>query len=108
GPRLRRTVGEALDAWQQVWVVVDGGSDGSARLLDDMLDPARPGYQPGLRVIELPVNRGKGAAILHGIAEAAQAGYTHVLTMDADGQHPADSIPEFMAASAAAPLAMIL
>ena len=108
GPRLRRTVEEALAAWQPVWVVVDGSSDGSARLLDDMLDPARPGYHPGLRVIELPVNRGKGGAILHGIAEAAQAGYTHALTMDADGQHPADSIREFMAASAAAPKAMVL
>ena len=108
GGRLRRTVEEALAFWQPVWVVVDGSSDGSARLLDDMLDPARPGYQPGLRVIELPVNRGKGAAILHGIAEAAQAGFTHALTMDADGQHPADSIPQFMAASAAAPTAMIL
>jgi glycosyltransferase involved in cell wall biosynthesis len=108
GPRLRRTVEEALAVWQPVWVVVDGSSDGSARLLDDMLDPGRPGYQPGLRVIELPVNRGKGAAILHGIAEAAQAGYTHALTMDADGQHPADSIQQFMAASAAAPQAMIV
>lgn len=108
GPRLRRTVEEALAAWQPVWVVVDGSSDGSARLLDDMLDPARDTYQPGLRVIELPVNRGKGAAILHGITEAAQSGYTHVLTMDADGQHPAASIAAFMAASREAPHAMIL
>lgn len=108
GPRLRETVKEALAVWQPVWVVVDGSSDGSARLLDEMLDPAYPGYEPGLRVIELPVNRGKGAAILHGITEAAQAGFTHALTMDADGQHPAASIPAFMAASEASPRAMIL
>ncbi|HVH84268.1 MAG TPA: hypothetical protein VM713_08135, partial [Steroidobacteraceae bacterium] len=35
-------------------------------------------------------------------------GYTHVLTMDSDGQHPAECIGSFMSASAAAPEAMIL
>jgi hypothetical protein len=40
------------------------------------------------------------------LAEAA--GYTHVLTMDADGQHPADMIPEFMAMSIAHPDAVVL
>lgn len=108
GPRLLQTVQQALDVWQAVWVVIDGSTDGSARLLDGLLDPAHPLFRPGLRVIELPANQGKGAAILHGITAAVQAGFTHVLTMDADGQHPADLIPEFMAASVAAPAAMIL
>ncbi|TXH22180.1 MAG: glycosyltransferase family 2 protein, partial [Elusimicrobia bacterium] len=53
-------------------------------------------------------NRGKGAAVLVGLEAASAAGYTHALTMDADGQHPADLIPEFMAASQAHPEAMIL
>jgi hypothetical protein len=35
-------------------------------------------------------------------------GFTHVLTMDSDGQHPAESIPAFMEASLAAPESMIL
>ncbi|MEP6823188.1 MAG: glycosyltransferase family 2 protein, partial [Ramlibacter sp.] len=39
---------------------------------------------------------------------AAAAGFTHVLTMDSDGQHPADLIPSFMAASQQAPAAMVL
>ena len=46
--------------------------------------------------------------MLHGLRAAAAAGFTHALTMDADGQHPADKIPDFMAASRAAPDAMIL
>jgi hypothetical protein len=42
-------------------------------------------------------------------AQAAQAaGYTHILTMDSDGQHPADHIGRFMAASLAEPGALIL
>jgi glycosyltransferase involved in cell wall biosynthesis len=53
-------------------------------------------------------NQGKGAAVLAGLDAANAAGFTHVLTMDADGQHPADLIPQFMAASQAHPDAMIL
>lgn len=101
GPRLLRTVTEALAAWSPVWVVVDGSTDGSDAAL------ARAAL-PGLRVLSLSVNGGKGAAVLHGIRAAAAAGYTHVLTMDADGQHPADYIEAFMAASMDAPAAMIL
>jgi glycosyltransferase involved in cell wall biosynthesis len=52
-----------------------------------------------LRVWVLPVNQGKGGAVLRGLREAQAAGYTHALVMDADGQHPAALIPEFMAAS---------
>ena len=52
-------------------------------------------------MLVLPHNQGKGAAVLHGLREAAAAGFTHVLTMDADGQHPAALIPEFMAMSRA-------
>ena len=108
GARLLVTVTEALAHWQPVWVVIDGSSDGSARLLDPLQDPASPQYQPGLRVFELAENRGKGGAILHGLVEALQAGFTHALTMDADGQHPADMIPVYMARSIEAPQAMVL
>lgn len=108
GPLLLQTVQEALAAWQPVWVVIDGSTDGSARLLDGLTNPDLPTFRPGLRVIELAPNQGKGGAILHGITAAAQAGFAHALTMDADGQHPADLIQAFMAASEAAPRAMIL
>ena len=108
GPQLLRTVEEALAHWSRVWVVIDGSTDGSARLLDALLTPTKDSGEAGLVVMTLPANRGKGAAILHGITAAAHAGFTHVLTMDADGQHPADRIPEFMAASEAQPRAMIL
>ena len=63
---------------------------------------------PGLTLIELPVNGGKGAAVLHGLKAARDAGYTHALTMDSDGQHPADLIPAFMQTSQRRPEAMVL
>src|ERR1700704_5436722 len=82
GPKVFSTVGAALDQWSPVWVVVDGSTDGSAQQLAQMTATA-----PGLRILVLPENRGKGAAVLHGIREAMRAGFTHALTMDSDGQH---------------------
>jgi glycosyltransferase involved in cell wall biosynthesis len=103
GPKLLDTVEAALRHWSPVWVVIDGSSDGSG----DILAPLAQS-NAGLRILVLPSNRGKGAAVLHGLREARAAGFTHALTMDADGQHPADRIPEFMAVSQADPKALVL
>jgi glycosyltransferase involved in cell wall biosynthesis len=84
-------------------VVVDGSTDGSTEKLLSLAEG-----DPGLRVIVLPVNRGKGGAVLEGAELAMAAGFTHALTMDSDGQHPSDLIATFMAASCASPSAMIL
>ena len=103
GPLVLRTVREARRAWTPVWVVVDGSSDGTdAQLLDLAAADA------GLRVDVLARNAGKGAAVLHALEAAHAAGFTHALTMDADGQHPVDLIETFMRASVARPDAMIL
>jgi hypothetical protein len=103
GTGVLDTVRQARAQWTPVWVVVDGSTDGTGRLLQD--EAAR---DPGLRVIVLPENQGKGSAVLHGIEQAAREGFSHALTMDSDGQHPADLIPAFMAASQRAPGAMVL
>lgn len=103
GPKVLATVRAALAQWTPVWVVVDGSTDGSTERLQ-----ALASEMPGLKVIVLPVNRGKGSAVLAGLSEAEAAGYTHVLTMDSDGQHPAELIPAFMAASQARPETMVL
>ncbi|HZV55041.1 MAG TPA: glycosyltransferase family 2 protein, partial [Rhodocyclaceae bacterium] len=103
GARVYDTVRAARAQWAPVWVVVDGSTDGSADGLRAMAaDDA------GLRLIVLPENRGKGSAVLAGITQASAQGYTHALTMDSDGQHPADLIPEFMRASQQRPDAMVL
>jgi glycosyltransferase involved in cell wall biosynthesis len=103
GPQVYATVAAARAQWMPVWVVVDGSTDGTAQGLQAMADS-----DPGLRVLLLTENSGKGAAVLHGLHQAAAAGYTHALAMDSDGQHPADLIPEFMQASLRRPEAMIL
>jgi glycosyltransferase involved in cell wall biosynthesis len=103
GPLVLRTVREALAQWAPVWVVIDGSTDGTAGELQSLA-----AGDPRLRALVLPVNQGKGAAVLHGLKQAASEGFTHVLTMDADGQHPASHIGVFMAASQHAPEAMVL
>lgn len=103
GEKVYETVRGARQFWGPVWVVVDGSTDGSAeRLL------AMAAEDEALRVLVLARNSGKGAAVLHGLEQATLAGYTHVLTMDSDGQHPPQCIPAFMAESARQPQAMIL
>ncbi len=103
GDRVLHTVREACREWDPVWVVVDGSTDGSAEKLERLALA-----EPGLRVIVLAHNRGKGGAILHGLEQADREGFTHVLAMDADGQHPAAKIREFMAVSAQRPEALVL
>jgi len=64
--------------------------------------------EPGLAVFVLPENRGKGAAVLYGLRRAQASGFTHALSLDSDGQHPAERIEAFMQASMAEPDAMVL
>jgi hypothetical protein len=103
GGKVLQTVWDARRIWQPVWVVVDGSTDGTLEALQ-----ALSREDPDIRVLALPRNQGKGAAILHGLREAEAAGYTHAMTLDADGQHPTDKILEFMATSTANPEALIL
>jgi glycosyltransferase involved in cell wall biosynthesis len=104
--RVLPVVRGAMDAWAPVWVVVDGSTDGSAEALVGL--EAEVGDASRLRVMVLPENGGKGGAVLHALREAQAKGFTNALTMDADGQHPAEAIGNFMAASIGAPGAMVL
>jgi uncharacterized protein (DUF2062 family) len=82
-----------------VIVVNDGSTDPTPTLL---------AAESGLTVIHLAENRGKGAALRAGFAKARELGFTHCLTMDADGQHSASALPEFAAASRRHPHALIV
>lgn len=103
GDKVLQTVREARRLWEPVWIVVDGSTDGTAQRLQAL---ARD--DAGVRVFVLARNQGKGAAVLHGLRAAVRQGFTHVLTMDADGQHPAEHIPAFMQLSVQEPDALVL
>lgn len=104
GPKLVETVRDALPHWSPVWVVVDGSTDGSDLVLEqEMADRG-----DDLRILRLSKNGGKGSAIFHGVEQALAEGYTHVLTMDADGQHDTSCIGVFMQQSQKNPQALVL
>lgn len=98
GHTLKNVVLSALQFTDSVMVVDDGSTDGGPETLNDL---------PVIRV-SLSQNRGKGAAILRGAEEARQRGYTHIIVMDADGQHKAEALPRFFAAVNDAPCALII
>jgi glycosyltransferase involved in cell wall biosynthesis len=69
-------------------IVVDDGSR------DDTAAVARAA---GATLIAHEVNRGKGAALRTGILAAHERGWRFAITLDADGQHNPDQIPDFVA-----------
>ncbi|MEI6083904.1 MAG: DUF2062 domain-containing protein [Verrucomicrobiota bacterium] len=77
-------------------IVVDDGST------DDPVIPA------DVTLIRFAQNRGKAAALRAGFAKAAELGFTHAITMDADGQHFAEDVPAFLAEAERQPGALLV
>lgn len=61
---------------------------------------------PGITMVRLDRNSGKGAALRVGFHRAAELGFSHAITMDADGQHFAEDLPKFLAVMEAQPGAL--
>jgi glycosyltransferase involved in cell wall biosynthesis len=84
--------------------LIDDGSSAQCRAV--LEDCARK-EGDWLTLIVRAENGGKGAAMLDGFRTAIAEGFTHALQIDADGQHQADDIPQFLAASRQHPEALI-
>lgn len=81
--------------------------DGSGPACERVLQEIAAAHPERVTLVRLPQNQGKGGAIMAGFSAAAGLGYTHALQIDADGQHDADCIPQFIALAQADPEAMI-
>lgn len=103
GSMLLRTASEALAYCPDLWVVIDGSTDGSQHAIRRLA-----AAKHGVEVIERSTNGGKGAAVLDALRALSARRFTHALVMDADGQHPSASIPQFLDAARHAPQAMVL
>jgi glycosyltransferase involved in cell wall biosynthesis len=84
-----------------VLLVDDGSEPGCARLIAEL------GALPGTSVARHPHNRGKGAAIMTGLEWARRQGYSHLLQIDADGQHELGDVPSLIDAAQRQPEALI-
>lgn len=96
-------IGAMLDgvlASGQPCLLVDDGSGVACAKVLDALAARHAGV---VSLLRLPANQGKGSAVLAGFAWAADHGYSHVLQIDADGQHDVADIPRFLALAAQHP-----
>jgi glycosyltransferase involved in cell wall biosynthesis len=95
---LREVVIRALDVCSDVLVVDDGSTDGSGETIKGL----------PVRIVSHEVNKGKGAAILTAVEEARRIGMSHIITIDADGQHDPADAARFMLAIEKDPLAIVV
>ena len=85
-------------------IIVD---DGSYLKTKAALAKIEKKYPDDVTLLTLPENTGKGAAVMVGIEMAAKLGLTHVLQIDADGQHDINRVIPFFELSAENPDSLI-
>ncbi len=95
---------ESLAGLDLPCIIVDDGSGEATRAELDRLE-ARHEW---VEVVHHDRNRGRGAALRTAYRTAARRGMTHVVQLDADGQHTAADIPKFLEAAHAQPDALVL
>ena len=97
-PETIGRVVRAIRAYLPDVMIVDDGSSLPGREACEALRA-----EGTARLIQLPRNQGKGAAMRVGFKAAHDLGFSHVFQIDADGQHDLDAIPHFLEAAAARP-----
>lgn len=102
-PHTIGKVVKRLAAFDLPIYLIDDGSDAPTRKALAQTVAACP----LARLITLPVNGGKGAAVIAGFEQAHADGLTHALQVDADGQHDLADVPRFLALGAATPEAVV-
>jgi len=95
---LRGVVEKVCRLHDAVMVVDDGSTDGGEETILD-LDVHRVRHSH---------NFGKGAAILTAAREAEKLGMTHMVTLDADGQHDPNDLHLFISAMHRSPRAIVV
>jgi glycosyltransferase involved in cell wall biosynthesis len=84
---IAHVVNEA-EAFGLAIIIVDDGSD---ILVETLLEK-----NERIVIVRHSVNQGKGVALRSGAKRAKELGFEYCLTMDGDGQHFADDIPQFL------------
>lgn len=74
---------------QDILIIDDGSSDATPAILAKRSD---------IRVLRHDPNQGYGQSLIDAFRYADREGFDWVITMDADGQHEAESIPNFVEA----------
>ena len=92
----------ALKTYELPVIVVDDGSDEASKLILAELERTE-----GILLLTRAQNGGKGIAMKDGFKFASERGFSHVLQIDADFQHDAALIGEFLKQSRAYPQSIV-
>ncbi len=84
---IGQVIEDVLAYTDQVIIVDDGSTDETSRVLAQF---------PQVQIHAYKENVGKGHALQTGFAHALSLGYMYAITIDADGQHYAKDLPQFL------------
>ena len=101
------TIGGVVDQLRPLELPCIVVNDGSGRETTATLSRLAATY-PWVHVEHLQVNRGRGAALRHGYRAARARGFSHVVQLDADGQHDPADVVRLLQAAEAHPNAVVL
>ncbi|KGY09792.1 acyltransferase [Vibrio sinaloensis] len=96
------TVVSSLTPFDIPFIIVDDGSNHQTKQALNELSDCQD-----VTLLSLAENQGKGGAVMAGIRRAYELGYSHVIQIDADGQHDVDALPKLIEASQANPTHLI-
>lgn len=85
-----------------ILLIDDGSNAECAGVLEALAE------RPGVQLLRLARNGGKGRAVREGLFHARRLGFTHALQVDADGQHDVQSLPPFIEAARRDPACLIV
>lgn len=83
-----QVVEQALSCCDDVMVVNDGSTDNTSELLHS--------FDSKIHLIEYMPNRGKGFALRTAFKATTKMGFDYAITIDSDGQHNIEEIPQFV------------
>lgn len=97
---VARVIDEVLNYTLDIIVVNDGSTDSTPEILSE--------YRDVVTVVDQIPNKGKGTALKNGFRKAIEMGFDYAITIDSDGQHYPENIPDFVKAIAENPGALIV
>ena len=100
GGTIADVVRRVAEQMHDIIVVIDGSTDDTREVLRSL--------EIALTIVDCPKNGGKGVALKKGFMKARELGFTHALTIDADGQHLPEDIPLLYRAHTVHPEAIII
>lgn len=92
GHALPETI-KRLSVYNLPMILVDDGSDAPTKAV---IAEVKHQFTQVIALETLAQNQGKGSAVIQGAKLALTLGYTHMLQIDADGQHDSSDIPKFI------------